>query len=151
MRDCSHPRILAQFLLIRTRWTNPGEGKQGLRRQGRCWVHPQGSPILCSGDKPPLRVQHHKAKPSTIPGGQRGSSSDTHTHSRESWHPAGIRKITGNREEQQRRHLSKVSPCALLHFLINKDTLNLFSTYNWLGLCSCQEKKQNQKKPPKKS
>lgn len=81
MRDCSHPHIPAQLLLIRTRWTNPGEGKWSLRRQGRCWVHPQGSLILCSGDKSPPRAQHHKVKPSTILEGRGGPVLTQLTHS----------------------------------------------------------------------
>lgn len=90
---------------------------------------------------------HHQVKPSPMPGWEGGSSSDTQcTHSwgklascwahRESWDTRRSPRGTAEETPEQGEPLHPI-----LHFLTNKDAVNLSSRYNWPRLYSCQEKK----------
>lgn len=104
--------------------------------------------IPSKGSAPQSQAQHHLWRAERV---QFWHSSPTPG---ESWHPAGIQGNhwqpggTAKKTPEQGEPLHPV-----LHFLTNKDALNLFSTYNWPRLCSCQEKKKPTKllKNPKDS
>lgn len=159
MRDCSHPHIPAQFLLIRRRWTNPGEGEAGFEEAREMLSAPtRESHSSCALVTNLLwgLGQHHQVKPSTIPRGKRVSRSETQlTHAMgklaSCWDigKAGILCWDTGRSLATRRN-SRADTWARCYTLLpaprvtfsKKDAVSvIFSTYNWPGLYSCQGKK----------
>lgn len=93
MRDCSHPHIPAQFLLIRTRWTNAEEGKQGLREARETLSAPTGEPHPAFWWQIPSEssVSTTKASPApTLEGSEGPALTQSSATPGESWHSAGL-------------------------------------------------------------